>query len=167
MAKTTFVVEFGEGASSDSGVVVELEPSLNVDASGREKTSFAPGDEVFFTVHYPSNLRIGAVKVTSGDASFFGRREFDRSQTGLFFVTADDPISLPHTPSSPLSFFWYGREGQLKVSNREIRALNAPCVGDVSYKIMADLYRYVPPAEMTVNADGQFISGVVIVMEAA
>lgn len=167
MAKTTFVVSFGEGVSQDSGVVVELEPSMNVGEDGAEKTSFAPGDEVYFTVHYPASLRVGSVATTSGEAYKVGRGEFNREQAGIFFVDPDTSVSLQHTPSSPLTFFWFGKVGQLDINGREMKAVNAPCVGDVSYKIVADLYRYVPPAIMPLNTDNRFISGVVINMESA
>ena len=165
MAKTTFVVSFGEGAASDSGVVVELEPSLNVDEEGNEKSSFAPGDEVYFTVHYPTTLRVKAVEVTSGDVHFISRSEFDRELSGAFFVDVETAVSLPHIPASPLTFFWYGKVGQLSVTGRDIKAVNPPCIGDISYKMLADLFRYVPPADMAMNNDGQYLSGVVIIME--
>lgn len=166
MAKTTFVVAFGEGADTGSNVVVELEPSLNLDSDGNVKSSFSPGDEVYFTIHYPPNLRVGDVSTTSGGALFISRGEFRREQGGVLFVTPDDDVMLQHTPSSPLTFFWFGKVGQLSISGAAVKATNAPCIGDVSYMMLADLYRFSPPPEMVMNPEGQFQVGIVITMEA-
>ena len=167
MSKTTFVVDFGGGTTAEPGVIVELEPSLNLDVEGKEKTNFAPGDEVYFTVHHPAHLRVASIATTSGDVHYIREDLFQRSQDGIFFISADDTKDLQHLPASGLEFFWFGRVGQLSMNGRSVTAVNAPCIGDVSYKILARLYRYVPPPEMLMNADDRYLSGVVITMEGA
>lgn len=166
-SKLTFVVEFGEGTKSQPGVVVELEPSLNLNAEGEEgKTSFEPGDIAYFVVHTPSNLVVKSVVPTSGDVGYLYTSTFKRENQGAFFTSNDTTIDLQHTPSSTVSVFWFGRTGHLKRDGQTLSVTNAPCIGDVTYSMSARLYKHTPPAEssMTMNKE-RYLVGIVVTVE--
>ena len=57
--QSTIVVEFGDGADSSGFVAMELDETLNLDSDGNVKTSFAPGNEVWFWLQHDETLRVG------------------------------------------------------------------------------------------------------------
>lgn len=161
----TMVVEFGQGADSSALVVVELDDTRNLDAAGDVKTSFAPGDLVYFRVHHDQALRIGSVVPTDGSVTALGRAVFPNAIEAQLFATAE-AVSITHRPAGGVSATWYGRSAGLSVAGEKLTADNVPCIGRIEYSFEGALYRLQAP-NPTLAADETYPVAIVITMEAA
>jgi hypothetical protein len=159
----SIVINYGDSAAASALVSVELDKVLNVDADGKEKTQFYPGDQVWFWVHHDDTVRIASVLTTSGDVS--GGGVVGRTLTGqMLFKSPTDEIDLSHIATS-VSAVWYGRESGLTLSDsRKLTAANTPCIGEITYGLMVHLYCLTPP-DLTLDKDEKYYIGVVINME--
>jgi hypothetical protein len=164
----TIVVKFGEGvaAADQAGFVVELDDVLNLDAAGEVKSQFYPGDLIHFLMHYDhAKMTVTAIKATSGEVVVLG--EVSRANTvEELFVAADEPETLPHTPSGTVTPVWYGRTSTLERDGAALTAASVPCLGDISYNYLATSCRLVPPP-LTLAADQEYPIAVVIYVEVA
>ena len=163
----TIVVEFGEGADSTALVVVELDDAVNRDSEGKAITSFHPGDEPGFVVHYdPAALRIDRVKASSGMIVDNGRASRERKQQ-VRFTGPGKPITLPHIPASGVSVDWYGNAPTISQADRQITAAGSlPAIGEAAYNIACHAYRLVPPP-LSLAENESYPILVVIYMETA
>lgn len=160
MSGPTIVVSFGEAVSSDALFVVELDDTLNMDGEGNVKTSFFPGDNVYFLMHYDANLAIKSIETTSGMVDRQGS-VVRQNLMEIFFQSTDDEHDLPHNPSSHPTGTFDGRQSVLTRKGRKVKAVSTPCIGDISYSYVADLAMYIPPA-ITLEEDEQYMVGIVI-----
>lgn len=162
----TIVVDFGSGADSSAFVVVELDETLNLDASGNARSEFSPGDEVWFWVQHDAVLRIGEIECTSGMVVDCGSASRWRGQDLTW--TSDDSIELSHIPSVMPDLTWYGNVGQgLALSGRTITVTGGtPCTCDALIPIEVRLFRFVPP-QLDLTGDQTWRVVVVVTMEAA
>jgi hypothetical protein len=163
----TIVVRFGEGADSSAFVTIELDETLNITEDGSERTSFLPGDEVWFWLQHDTSLRIGSVACTSGMAVDCGTVRRERRQE-LTFAAADSTEILSHLPAVAPSLIWYGNDGSpLRIEGRAVRVDGVtPSTCDVVLPIDVHLYRYVPPPLTLADGDS-YRAVVVVTMEAA
>jgi hypothetical protein len=161
----TIVIKFGESAADSSALaLVELDDSRNVDAAGEVKSSFAPGDVVYFLVHHASELRIGSVVPTDGYVVNMGRTQFARKSQQLF---ADgEAVSLSYLPAGGVAPTWYGRTSALTQNGQQLVAVDPPVIGDLSFTIDAALYRLQTPS-VTLAEEQTYPVAVVVTMEAA
>nr|WP_321465171.1 hypothetical protein [uncultured Desulfobulbus sp.] len=162
----TIVSQFGEGADSSAFVAIELDETLNLDADGNAKTSFAPGDEVWFWIQHAETLVIDRIEATSGMVANCGTVRRSRTQELTF--TGTDSVELSHIPARNPDYAWYGNVGGgLSRNGRSVSvASQTPCTCDVTMPIDVHLYRFVPPAlELVEEATYRIV--IVAYMEAA
>ena len=163
----TIVVEFGTGADSSAFVAVELDDRLNKDANGEVKTSFHPGDEVWFWLQWDAAaLRLDRVRATSGQVVACGTASRTREQQCTW--TGDEAVELSHIPAGSPALKWYGNVGSgLSRDGRKLWVTgNTPCTADATVPISVHLYRYVPPP-MALGEGETWRSVIVCYMEAA
>ena len=142
----TIVVEFGEGADSTALVVVELDDAVNKDADGKTTSSFHPGDEPGFVVHYdPAALRIDWVRASSG--MIVDNGEVSRVRKQRVQLTAPGkPVTLPHIPAAGVSVDWFGNAPTISQAGRQVTASGSlPAIGEAAYTISCHAYRLAPP----------------------
>ena len=163
----TIVVEFGEGVDSTALVVVELDDAVNRDSEGKPTSSFHPGDEPGFVVHYdPAALRIDRVKCSSGMVIDNGPVSRVRKQQ-VQFVVPGKPVSLPHIPASGVSVDWYGNAPTISQAGRQLTASGIlPAIGQANYSINCHAYRLAPPP-MSLAENESYPVLIVVYMEAA
>jgi hypothetical protein len=160
----TVVIQFGEGADNSATAVVELDESRNLTPDGEIKTTFSPGDVVYFLVHHAPQLRIGTVVPTDGYVVDLGRTQFARQTQQLF---ADgDAVSLSYLPAGGVDATWYGRTSNLTQTGSSLVAVDPPVIGDLRFSIEAALYRLQAPS-VTLAEDQTYPVAVVVTMEAA
>ena len=83
--QATIVVTFGENVSSSNHFVrAELDDTLNLNSEGKSKTSFNPGDDVYFLIQHDSTVRIRAIRSTSGQVQSLGAVSRSREQIMLY-----------------------------------------------------------------------------------
>ncbi len=159
----TIVVKFGDQAASGSFFLVELDETMNVDAAGKVKTQFYPGDKIWFLLHYDTTVQVTDLQCSSGGVTPEGIvTRIHRDQMG--FETITDPVETSHIPAGPLSPKWYGNVAGLTRSGRSVSVDNSPAIGDITYAFQADLWRFDPPA-MNLEAEEQYPVLVVIFVE--
>ena len=143
--ETTIVVEFGTGADSSALVVIELDDQVNIGADGKTKTSFVPGDEPGFIVHFdPAALRIESVKSSSGMVVDQGN--VSRARTKSMQFSATDPQTMTHIPAGSVNGTWYGNDPVISVDGRQITPTGIiPAIGEIAYTIAARAYKLIPP----------------------
>lgn len=161
--KATVVVDFGGGEDSSSLIRVELDPDLNVDAEGEFKSVFNEGDEIYIAIHklVPS-VTINEILTTTGDIHLV---EIDRislrKEKGIF-VYEGAKVELNYVPYSRPNFMWFGPgPNTVSVTGRSVEVSDYPHIGDVSYLIKTDIYRYTPVSSLNF-IDDQYLVGLVI-----
>jgi len=164
--QSTIVVEFGDGADSSGFVALELDETINLDSDGNVKTSFDPGDEVWFWLQHADTLRVGSVAATSGMVVACGIARRSREQELTF--AGDGSQTLSHIPARNPEYTWYGNVGS--GMSRDGRTLtvagNIPCTCDAVIPIDVHLYRFIPPPlELADEATYRVV--IVVTMEAA
>ena len=150
-------------------MVVELDGENNLDAEGNEKTSFNPGDEPQFLVHFdPAQLRIDRVRSSSGMCVSLGEVARLRDQQ-VSFTNADDTQELSYIPAGGVVWSWYGNSPAIQVDYRKLTVVSAgavPAIGKAVYGIKAQSYKLIPPP-LDLSDDQTWPILVVITMEAA
>jgi hypothetical protein len=164
---TTIVVEFGNSVSDDSFVVVELDEESNLDDTGKEITSFAPGEKARFLVHFdPDELKIASVVVSDGDVKSNGA--VYRTREEQFSFSNKDDKTLSYIPYGSLTWDkWYGNEATVTNDSRVLKITgDVPAIGEVSYEIWAQKYTLTPP-DMTLTDDESYPILCVVTLEDA
>jgi hypothetical protein len=161
----TLIVQFGSSADNGDLVVMELDDSRNLDANGEVKSSFAPGDAVYFLLHHAPTLTLGSMVATAGYIVPMGTARFERVVDQQLFVNTE-PISVTHLPAGGVGVSWYGRESATTQSTNQLTATDPPAIGVLTYQFDALLYRLQTPG--VVLADNEtFPVAVVATMEVA
>jgi len=162
----TLVVEFGDGADASEFVAFEFDETLNLDADGNAKTSYSPGDEVWFWLQHDVTLRLDRIAATSGMVVSCGTVRRSREQELIF--TGEDAITLSHVPSGNPTFTWYGNVGSgISRSGRSVSVSGkTPCVCDAVIPIEVRLFRFIPPP-LELEAEATYKVKIVAYMEAA
>jgi hypothetical protein len=159
----TVVIKFGEGADSSSTAVVELDDSRNLTPEGEVKSTFAPGDIVWFLVHHSPALRIGTVVPTDGFVVYQGRTQFAKQSQQLF--ADSEAVSLSYLPAGGVDATWYGRASNLTQTGEKLVASDPPAIGDMGFSIEGALYMLQTPS-VTLEEDQTYPVAVVVTMEA-
>ncbi len=164
--ESTIVVEFGEGVDSSELVVVELDGEVNLDADGKEKTSFSPDDTPGFIVHYDeTKLRIDRVECSDGSVSSGSLVTRSRVRQ-LSFTNTDDSQELAHIPDGEVVFEEHGNNPAIVVDARKVKAAGqVPAIGKATYDIRCRAYRLTPP-DLELEGDQTYPILVVVYMEA-
>jgi len=161
----TIVVQFGDGADSSALVKVELDGLTNVDADGKEKTQFYPGDHPVFLVHHDATLRLDHIEVSSGMVQDLGSVTRERTQQLSF--AAIEGQELEYLPTGSVAVAWYGNDGTLQVTGRSVLPAGVvPAICTVTLQAAFRQFRLIPPA-LTLAEGQEWPVLVVVHMEAA
>ncbi len=168
--ESTIVVEFGTGVDSGALVVVELDDEVNLGEDGEVKTSFVPGDEPGFLVHYDTSaLRITRVACSSGMVVDLGQVTRTRVQQ-VEFTVAEQPQDIPHIPAGGISWNWYGNSPAVNQDGRTLTAIGDdaefPAIGEATYHVSYQAYKLIPPT-LTLDDDEQYPVLITVYMETA
>ena len=142
----TSIIAFGGAVSAASGLIVaEIDGAMHLDAEGKERSSFLPGEPVYFLLHYDeTKIKIIRLRPTDdGDVQYIGRV----TRTRVEQLTWQHPahlIDLLYLPSDQLSEKWYGRGSNLYRTGQQVQADMAPCLGDISYPVKFSQYLHRP-----------------------
>lgn len=168
--RATIVVRYGDGVDKGAFSLALLDEKMNIDAAGNVKTSFLPGDLVYFLVQLDPSLRIDKVLATDGQVVYEGECLRDRVDRTLFdgVSGARETSAIPAGPVTPK---WYGRVGRnLKVEGRQMSVLTItgcyPALADMSYQARFKGYRLEPPAISLAEGETYPVT-IVIYIEAA
>lgn len=159
----TGIGRFGESSAAASGSIVpEIDGVMHLDADGREKSSFLPGEAVFFLLPHDANVRIIRVRATDdGDVQLVGPVTRTRAQQ----ITFEHPahlVELSYRPSGQPTAKWYGRGSNLYLSGKTLQADMAPCLGDISYPIVATQYLHRPMSAIVLLPGEEFPVDIII-----
>lgn len=160
----TIVVRFGDQASDDAFAVVELDDTRNLDSEGDVKTTFLPGDEVFFRVHlYEADIQ--RITKTSGVVTDYGDDTFD-VEDSIQFIELDSEETLNYYPIGNVSYDWYkNNDGIIQKSGRKLtNKFDGPCIGEMTYKFSARVFKYTPPS-LNLDPGEEFKALIVIYVE--
>ena len=164
--KATIVVQFGDSVAKESQfAVVELDGTMNLDADGKEKSQFVPGDEAIFLVHLPEDLFIDRIAATDGMVVAMGGASLERNQEALF--TDDEQQQLSYYPAGAVATDWQGTVGTgFEVDGRDISIVgNWPAAVKLAYHVAFNRYKLVPPP-LTLAEDESYQVHVVVYVEA-
>lgn len=166
--EASIVIQFGESvAAGDAFLVAELDDERNVAADGSVKSQFGPGDEVYFLIHHDRSLVVDAITCTAGQVVSEGRVVRSRTERQTF-TGYKDGVQLEYIPAGQVVPVWYGNQAVgYRWSGRQVTADGGfPCVGDVTYDVSFQAYRFIPPA-LDLAAKDEFPVMIVIHAEAA
>lgn len=163
----TVIGSFGQAAAAGGSIVLEIDAAMHLDSEGNERSDFLPGEGVYFLIHHRSSITIKKVRATDGgDVQKIGKVTRDAEQEVSFTHPAMTG-QLGHLPRGSVTASWYGRTSPLKREGQDISASGAPCLGKLSYRYEAVQYLHRPPAGVSLDADGQWLSDIVVEYEAA
>jgi hypothetical protein len=168
--RATLVVQFGESADSTAFVTAEFDDVLNVDSAGEVKSSWLPGDSIFFLVQHDPSLRIDAILPTGNSGTIVDCGIVSRSRDQeLSWPDINTEQELSHNSTFFPTLTWYGSPGYgLKLNGRTLTiAGGAPCTCDAVIPIEARLFQYIPPQLVLATEDDIYRIIIYIYMEAA
>lgn len=168
----SIVLDFGEDVDDSAFVIVELDDQVNLDYNEDIITTFLPGEEVGFIVHFNKReLKIASVDCSSGVVS--GGDETSRARSEqVQFLSPKKKVDLSYIPEGDVTFEWYaednGNEPLIVTSGREMLPQNAtPAIGEASFDISCFAYTLTPPKGLTIGEDESYFVLCVIRLEAA
>lgn len=166
MAKTTqklvFITE--NGAESGLHMAAVMDETLNVETvDGKEtvKTTWYPGDSIYFLVQVDPGLRIADVRASWGNVQLMGtvRRQHTDDVT-VIEPPAEDKAEasseLSYIPAGQVTLRWYGNAPTLRQDGRSLYYTDGalPAVGRADYQSTWQSYRLVPrPLELEGDAE--------------
>lgn len=164
--KTTLVLKFGQAAGTGFAIA-ELDDIRNVDSTGQKKSSFAPGDEVYFLVQHDDSLRIDRIAATGGMVVAMGQVSRDYTDR-LDFPALGDTAELSHLPAGSVSRTWVDHAAAVTIAGRTVTAAGGelPAKGNLAYSAEMHSFRLVPPPMTLADGESHEIT-VYIFMETA
>jgi hypothetical protein len=164
--QATIIASFGEEAAAENyHVVIELDDQLNKDSDGDVKTTFNPGNEVYFLVQHDSRVRINSIKSSKGQVQALGSVTRTRTKN-ILFAEAGEEQQFGYLGSSSVE--WLGNTaGIVDYDGINLRAVggNFPAMGRVSKSTTFSSYKLVADVP-TLSEDEDYPIGVVVYMEA-
>jgi len=151
----TNIIKFGEVVAASSGLIIpEIDGFMHLDATGEERSSFLPGEQVYFLLHYdPAKVKIISLQATDGgDVRRIGKVTRERTEQ-LTFQHPAHLLDMRYTPTTDPEATWYGRGSNLYRSGRRLQADLAPCLGDLVYDVEFIQYLHKPAVDDI--ADGE------------
>jgi hypothetical protein len=158
----TIILDFADTNAGNAFIVLELDDELNKDSAGEVKTSFYPGDNVYFRIHHDDTVRIKSSAQSSGTVVSFGSVRRTSTQQ-MSFPTLNDEPETSHIPIS-ISPVWYGRVPILSIDGRKLKANNVPAIGEITHDFYAWSYRITPPP-LVLSGDEKYYILTVITLE--
>jgi hypothetical protein len=171
MTTATCRVTFGESSESDAYAVLELDETLNLDADGEPKATFAEGDTIWFLMHVQPGWVPSLAYQTDGQVSYVGQVTRLRTQKGVVWSPENLSIDLTYYPVGEVAVDWQGNEiDLLPPLGRTLKALldplNVMARADLTYTVSFDLYRFDPPAGLVLAEDQDYQIDAMITLEA-
>lgn len=165
----SLVVKFGAGADSSALVIREFDEVMNVDAAGNEKSSFSPGNEIFFRVLHEDSVRVDSVNASLGMIVPQGEVIRDRIDAIDFDQLDKKELSVIPVAGSIVPV-WFNNEltGMKRIGKREVffTAGTLPATADIKYKAKFSLYKLITP-KFDLEPNATFRVLISIYMEAA
>jgi len=142
--KATIVIKFGDDVANANSyhAIAELDGTMNRTLAGEEKTSFNPGDDVYFLVQHDSRVRVTAIRPTCGQVDSLGQVTRTRSNL-LLFTAVNEKQSMGYMGSSA-SPLWYGNSASLSPSETlDFISTSGlfPAIGKITRSCPFNLYR--------------------------
>lgn len=162
MAKATQKLVFVEsGGSTEPGLHMAaiLDDQLNVETvDGQEtvKTTWYPGDSIYFLVQVDPGLRIADVRASWGHVQHLGTVKRQHTDDITVIEPPDEDkeaasAELSYIPAGQVTFRWYGNAPALRQDGRSLYYTDGalPAIGRADYKSTWQSYRLVPrPLEL-------------------
>ena len=172
MTTATCRVTFGETSSTDSFSVLELDDILNLDADGEPKTTFAEGETIWFLLHVQPGTSPGLAYQTDGQVSYAGPVTRQRTQEGVVWTPEDLSIDLTYYPAGAVEVDWQGNEIALApLAGRTLSSSADPLTvmarATLTYAVNFFLYRFDPPAGLTLTEDQDYQIDAMVTLETA
>lgn len=172
MTTATCRVTFGQTSGTDSFSVLELDDTLNLDAAGEPKTTFAEGETIWFLLHVQPGISPGLAYQTDGQVSYVGPVTRQRTQEGVVWTPEDLSIDLAYYPAGEVSIAWRGNEIALTpLAGRTLASIADPLTvmarANLTYAVNFFLYRFDPPAGMVLAEDQDYQIDAMVTLEAA
>lgn len=150
MSNATIRVTFGNGASSAPGAHLSAQIDDRVEGLNAGKTSFAPGDQVWFLVYKSDNVQIDDVVPSAGSVDAGAAFAITLDQEVEF---ADSNTATLQVPAESITAIqWYGNSLGTPVLQPDKVTLIAPskgiAVAKVSSLATAYPYRLTSPASI-------------------
>ena len=142
-------VSFGGGSASNALIKLELDDKMNVDSSGEEISSFAPGDNIYFRLHHDTTVQLARMASTDGEVEAQGSGSRTITEE-LLWVYLDDEHELGYVPNnSGITSSHYGSEpSDIKKSGTKKMVISGgelPALSLVTYSANFSLYRLIAP----------------------
>ncbi len=165
IGEPTIVVEFGEEVGQgDRLFVVELDEARNLDSAGEVKTSFHPGDNIYFQMHYDATkLKIVRMATTDGEA-FIQNKSVRSKEIDQLFVN-DKEITTPHVPNRRPNISWYGKTSPYTWKFNTLKVDSYPVYGKINYNFDVTLCLWKAPTPI-LSEDDTWPIAVVVYVEA-
>jgi len=172
MTTATCRVTFGDVSGADAYAVLELDETLNLDADGEPKTTFAEGETIWFLLHVQPGWVPSLAYQTDGQVSYVGQVTRRRTQEGVLWTPENLSIDLTYYPVGEVAVDWQGNEIDLSpLSGRILSALldplNVMARANLTYAVNFNLYRFDPPAGLVLTEDQDYQIDAMITLEAA
>ena len=151
MSTATCVISFGSGSGeADPFAVIELDDSRNRDSDGEVKTTFSPGETIWFLLHLEPGFSPSRVYDTDGQATMIGEVTQQRADQGVVFGPLDEDIEheLSYYPSGGVSAEWHGNSMTISaVNGRTLTVAQADRIAraDLIYSVHFWSLRFDPP----------------------
>ncbi len=145
--EATIQIEFGDVDASDSLVVLEFDDVLNVDSEGDPKTSFAPGDDIYFRLQTSLGVVIEDIVPTDGTVQPLGAIAREAVEISTFLSREEltpTKIALKYIPFGSIVIEYIGRNGVVTRSQTASSVIEYE--GDIAFTpFLAEFtYTYLP-----------------------
>lgn len=159
--EASIVVVFGDDADTSGLVVVELDPTddLNLNSDGEVKSTFnatvSPVDTPALIIHHSDSLTITEVVSTAGNISGPYNAGSQTREIDFSFPSIDDTSSIGYADTSLSSYSFYGNEAVLAVSGNDLIATggSSPCVGIANVNVNFQAKYILTPPLVVLDED--------------
>lgn len=171
MTTATCRVTFGSAsAESDTYYVIELDDTLNLDADGQPKSTFAPGETIWFLLHLQPGYVPSKSYQTDGQVSAAGQVTLERIQEGAVWTPEDLSVELTYYPAGDVTYDWQGNQIALsplvgRTSTAVDDPLNIMARAIITYPVMFYRYRFDPPSGLDLDEGEDYQIDAMITLE--
>jgi hypothetical protein len=166
--KATIIISFGEGVSSDNYfVIAELDDAMNLDAEGKVKSQFNPGDDVYFLVQHEAAVRMSGVRCSRGQIQSQGTVSRSQDMGNLVFTEANETKGTGYIANN-LSAAFFGNSVNLSLieGGKTIKCFGGsyPAICKADIRANFHSFRYIPPA-LTLTSEESYPIAIAVYME--
>lgn len=169
MSNATIRVSFGNGSSSAPGAHLSAEIDTREAGLNGGRTSFSPGDDVWFLVYMSDNVQVDGNPLPSAGSITAGTPfSVTNSQEVEFADTNTSSLSVPAT--SIVSTLWFGNDLGIPVLQSDKTTIKVPTKGVGSCVVeassMAHPYKLSSPTSVPgASGDSVYDFSIVVVVK--